>query len=143
MLGLMSKIYLVSDSKAVLDEVTSALEFVTPDIASFANSDALVAACQKKTPDLVVLDMQIGNMGGMAICMHLHLEESGGRLPHIPVLMLIDRRADVFLARRSRSEGFLVKPLNSIRIANAAKTILSGKPFEDDSYRPVTVEFAT
>ena len=48
-----------------------------------------------------MLDLQIGNMGGMAACMALHLEESGGRLPHLPVLMLLDRQADVFLARRS------------------------------------------
>ena len=50
-----------------------------------------VPAATEKAPHLVVLDMQIGNMGGMAACMALHLEESGGRLPHLPVLMLLDR----------------------------------------------------
>ena len=31
-------------------------------------------------PDLVVLDLQIGNMGGVAVAIDLRLEESGGRL---------------------------------------------------------------
>ena len=45
-----------------------------------------------------VLDLQIGSMGGMAVTMALRLDESSGRLPHVPVLMLLDRVADVHLA---------------------------------------------
>ena len=77
-------------------------------------------------PDLVVLDLQIGTMGGMAVTMDLRLEESGGRLPHVPVLMLLDRTADVFLARRAGAEGWLIKPLDSLRLRRAASTLLSG-----------------
>src|SRR5262249_30799717 len=51
-------------------------------------------------PALAVLDLQIGTMGGVAVCLDLRLEESAGRLPHVPVLMLLDRSADVFLAQR-------------------------------------------
>jgi hypothetical protein len=47
----------------------------------------------------VVLDLQIGNMGGIAVAIDLHLEESGGRLPR-SILLLLDREADRFLARR-------------------------------------------
>ena len=37
----------------------------------------------------MVLDLQIGNMGGMATCLDLRLEESADRLPHVGVLMLL------------------------------------------------------
>ena len=73
-----------------------------------------------------MLDLQIGNMGGMAVCMDLRLDESGGRLPHIRVLMLLDRAADTFLARRAGAEGWLVKPLDSLRLRRAATTVLRG-----------------
>ena len=73
-----------------------------------------------------MLDLQIGNMGGMAVCMNLRLDESGGRLPHIRVLMLLDRAADTFLARRAGAEGWLVKPLDSLRLRRAAATVLRG-----------------
>jgi DNA-binding NarL/FixJ family response regulator len=135
----MSKIYVVSDARQVLEEVGSALEFVSQSVSRFPNYNALSDACKQSAPDLVVADMQVGHMGGMAIAMDLHLEESGGRLPHIPVILLLDRRADVFLARRSQVEGFLVKPLDSFRIADAAKAVLSGGTYEDPSFKPVSV----
>ena len=42
-------------------------------------------------PDLVVLDLQIGNMGGIAVAIDLRLEEAAGRLPEVPILLLLDR----------------------------------------------------
>ena len=40
--------------------------------------------------------------------------------------MLLDRTADVFLARRAGAEGWLVKPLDARRLRKAATTILDG-----------------
>ena len=58
-------------------------------------------------------------MGGMAVTMALRLDESAGMLPHVPVLMLLDRRADVHLARRSGADGWLIKPLDPLRDSSA------------------------
>ena len=62
----------------------------------------------------------------MATCMQLRLEEGAGRLPQLPVLMLLDRHADVFLARRSDADGWLVKPLDAFRLRRAADALLAG-----------------
>ena len=78
----------------------------------------------------------MGNMGGMAVCLELRLEESYGNLPHVPVLMLLDRRADVFLARRSGAEGWLVKPLDPLRLRRATTALLAGGTYHDESYQP-------
>jgi DNA-binding response OmpR family regulator len=83
--------------------------------------------------------MQMGNMGGMAVCLELRLQESYGDLPHIPVLMLLDRRPDVHLARRSGAEGWLVKPLDPLRLRRAIRALLGGDEYFDDSYQPVPV----
>lgn len=96
----------------------------------------MMAAVAEQAPDLVVCDLQMGNMGGMAVTRELRLEESGGRLVHIPVLLLLDRRPDVFLARRSEAEGFLVKPLDPVRLRRAITAVLQGGRFDDASYRP-------
>ena len=53
--------------------------------------------------------------------------------------MLLDRRPDVFLARRSGAEGFLVKPLDPVRVRTAVRALLRGEEYEDDSLRPATV----
>ena len=82
-------------------------------------------------PALVVLDLQIGNMGGMAACMDLRLEAGAGRLPDVAVLMLLDREADVFLAQRSDADGWLIKPLDAFRLRRAATALLAGGDYHE------------
>jgi DNA-binding response OmpR family regulator len=43
------------------------------------------------------------------------------------VLLLLDRDVDVFLARRSGADGWVVKPLDAFSLRNAATAILEGK----------------
>jgi DNA-binding response OmpR family regulator len=130
---------MVSDAPWVREEVRSVI--VSPDVTvdEIAQGAAVRAAVEDDAPDLVILDLQIGNMGGMAVCLDLRLEEGAGRLPHVPVLMLLDRRADVFLARRSDAEGWLVKPLDPIRLGKAVRTLLAGGTFHDEAYKPQPV----
>ena len=52
------------------------------------------------SPTLIVLDMQIGNMGGIATALNLEQEFEDGTTPVAPILLLLDRPADVPLARR-------------------------------------------
>lgn len=91
----------------------------------------VLPAVREQEPDLVVLDLQIGNMGGMATCMDLRLEEGIGALPHLPVLMLLDREADVFLAHRAQADGWLIKPLDAFRLRRAAVALLNGEPYQE------------
>ena len=83
-------------------------------------------AVGEQEPDLVVLDLQMGNMGGIAVAIDLHLEESGGRLPHVPILLLLDREADRFLARRAAAEAVLVKPFDPGTLRRAVKRVVGG-----------------
>ncbi|HEV7888208.1 MAG TPA: response regulator [Acidimicrobiales bacterium] len=133
----MPEVLIASDESWVREEVRSVLSGRTDmrvqEVASGADA---VAAAHAQRPDLLVLDLQIGNMGGMATCLELRLDESAGRVEHVPVLMLLDRRADVFLARRSEAEGFLVKPLDPIRLRRAITAVLEGGTYEDPAYRP-------
>jgi len=130
-------ILIVSDSESVLEELRSALEDDETEVRELRAGEDVRPAVEQDPPDLVITDMQVGHMGGMAICLDLHLEESGGRIPHVPVVILLDRRADVFLARRSASEGWLVKPLDAIRIRRAARAVLDGGTYHDESYKPL------
>ena len=130
-------VILASDEDWVRDEVRS-VPSGRPDatVREVDAGPAVLLAAQEKKADLAVLDMQIGNMGAMAVCLDLRLEEGAGRLGHVPVLMLLDRRDDVFLARRSGAEGWIVKPLNPIRLRRAIGELLEGRTFHDESYRP-------
>ena len=135
----MPDVLIASDAGWVRDEVLVVLSDPDVTVRQVTTGSAVLPAVQEKVPDLVVLDLQIGNMGGMATCLDLRLEESAGRLPRVPVLMLLDRRADVFLAKRSEADGWVVKPLDPIRLRRAITRILEGGRYEDDSFRPPEV----
>lgn len=135
----MPEVVVAADARWVLDEVSAVLSGPDDVVREVSAGAMVLPAVKDRKPDLVVLDLQIGNMGAIATCMDLRLEESGGRLDHLPVLLLLDRRADVFLARRADAEGWLVKPLDPIRLRKAIRTILGGGRYEDPSYRPPTM----
>jgi DNA-binding response OmpR family regulator len=132
-------ILIATDADWVVAELRAAVEGPDTTVRSVRSGEAVPAALRSQVPDLVVLDLQIGNMGGMATCVHLHLEAEAGRLPSVPVLMLLDRRPDVFLARRSGADGFVVKPLDAIRLRKAVTRLLAGDTYEDPTGAPIEV----
>ena len=89
--------------------------------------------------DLLICDLQMGSMGAMAVTMELRHDESYGFAEPVPVLMLLDRRADAFLARRCGAEGFVLKPLEPLTVRSAVRALLRGDAFEDEALTPATV----
>ena len=120
-------ILLATDAQWVLDEVVAALGSPETSFTVCSNGRDVTAAVTARTPDLAVLDSQIGSMGGFAVTMDLRLDETGGRLPHIPVLMLLDRGADAQLAKRSGADTWLVKPLNARTLRRTAQSLVAGE----------------
>lgn len=135
----MTDILIATDAGWLVDELRAAVEGPDTTVRAVTRGERVAPAVLDHTPDLVVLDLQIGNMGGMATCVHLHLEADAGRLPAVPVLMVLDRRADVFLARRSGADGFVIKPLDAIRLRKAVRTLVAGGTYEDPTGAPATV----
>ena len=132
-------ILIACDAEWVVDELRAAVEGPDTAIHWVREGEAVPDAVDKIEPELVVLDLQIGNMGGMATCVHLHLEADAGRLVEVPVLMLLDRRPDVFLARRSGADGYLLKPLDAIRLRRAVLALLAGDRYEDPTGAPIEI----
>lgn len=119
-------ILLATDADWIVDEVTAALG--GPDTTFTVCREGRVVAdvIAERVPDLAILDLQVGSMGGMAITMSLRLDESADTLPHVPAIMLLDRRADLFLAQRSGADGWLVKPLDALRLRRAMMAVTQG-----------------
>ena len=135
----MATILLASDLASLRRELETMLAGPGIDIEEASSGPDVIARVKEGGVDLVVVDLQIGAMGGMAITMELRNLESYGGADPVSVLMLLDRRPDVFLARRSGAEGFIVKPLEPQRLRSAVRALLRGESYEDDSLRPATV----
>ena len=135
----MHSIVVASDASSLRGELTAVLSGPDVSIVEASSGPQAVELVADRSPDLVIVDMQMGNMGGMAVCLELRLRESYLDVDSVAVLMLLDRRPDVFLARRSGAEGWLVKPLDPIRLRRATAALLEGGTYEDVSYQPVPV----
>lgn len=122
-----------TDSDAVADEVDAAVADDSTTVLRVRAGVAVREAVVAHEPDVVVLDLQIGTMGGMAVARDLRAEAEMGRVPDTSILMLLDRDADIFLARRSEADGWLVKPLDSFRLRRAVRALLAGERFTEAS----------
>jgi len=121
---------LATDADWIYDEVDAALGGAYTVYRVRAGFDVLEAV-KKVDPVVVLLDLQIGNMGGMATCLNLRLEERAGRVGARKVLMLLDREADIFLAKRGEADGWLIKPLDSFRLRRAVQTVLESGTYTE------------
>lgn len=130
---------LVSDAPSVLDDLRAVLDDGENDLTELADGPLVRDEVAIDPPDLVISDLQVGQMGGVAICYDLRLEASAGRAEPVPVLLLLDRRADVFIATEAGADGYLVKPIDSLRLRRAVTALLDGGTYYDDSYKPVTL----
>jgi len=124
-------VLIATDADAVADEVIAAVEDETTTVLRVRAGADVPGAVAQHEPDLVVLDLQIGNMGGIAVTQHLRAEAEMERLPDVAVLLLLDRTADAFLAKRSQADGWLFKPLDSFRLRKAAKALLAGGDYPE------------
>jgi DNA-binding response OmpR family regulator len=135
----MALVLVASDLPSLRASVRATLEGPELEIIEASSGPEAIEVAVDEEVELAILDLQIGAMGGIAICSELRNLESYDAALHVPVLMLLDRRPDVFLARRCGAEGFCVKPLAPVRLRRAARAVLGGGTFEDDAWRPVTV----
>ena len=139
------EVLIATDSRSVHDELAAVVDQPGTTVRWVRSGYDVRPSLDAQPADLAIVDMQIGAYGGVAVSLDVRLEQDAGRLAPCKLLLVLDRRADVFLARRCGVEGWLVKPLDPIRVRRAVRAILDGGTYEDDTYlpSPVAVPFAS
>ena len=122
----MQHVLVATDADEVFVAVDSALASSSVEVHRVRSGREVRAAVIELDPELVVLDLQIGSMGGVAACLDLRNEEGAGRIVPQNTLLLLDRDADVFIAEHADADGWLIKPLDAGRIRRAAETLIAG-----------------
>ena len=135
-------ILVATDAQWLVDDVLAALgdEYTSFTVCNEGREVSKQVARLDKAGglyDLGIFDLQIGSMGGMAVTMALRLDASLGHAPAIPVLMLLDRVADVHLAKRCGADGWIVKPLDPLRLRRAAEMVAAGGTYTEAYVEPV------
>jgi len=122
-----SSILVAADAQWVRDLVKTACTRPGQRVVEVTRGQDVRATVEREQPEVVVLDMQIANMGGIAVSIDLRLEGSAGRIPDVSILLLLDREADRFLAKRADADAELVKPVDPSTLRRAIDTLLAAR----------------
>lgn len=116
-----ARVLVVSDDRSSGEELRQGLPagYV---VDSCLDARAGWAILQGIRPDIVVVDLQTGSAGGFALARDMSQDP---RLARVPVLMLLERRQDEWLARTAGATAFCVKPLGTDDLVREVTALVS------------------
>jgi DNA-binding NarL/FixJ family response regulator len=122
------RVLLVDDHKIMRDGLTLLLEAARDiDVVAEAGSGVeAISKAQEHSPDVVLMDLTLPDMGGIEATRHIVAHN-----PHIRVLilsMLLDRNC-VLESLEAGARGYLAKDCAAEELVVAIRTIHSGKPY--------------
>jgi DNA-binding response OmpR family regulator len=117
-------VLVAADGTWIRNQVRTALTGPDLELIEVDRGQQVRDVVASRHADLVILDLQIANMGGVAVAIDLHLEASAERLPNVPILLLLDREHDRFLAKRAAADAELVKPIDPGTLRRTVKRLL-------------------
>lgn len=145
------KILVVDDDQLVRDSLRKSLTFNGYDVVSATDGEDALARVRQESPDLLILDVEMPTLDGLAVCRELRSTGSD-----VLILMLaekadvadrvagLDAGADDFMAKPYALEEILarVRSLHrrSVRTAVAQNAEVKPLAFEDLSLNPETRE---
>lgn len=100
---------LVTDAAWVANDVRAALAVDQWEISELDDPKMAAEIADHTRPDAVIVDMQVRSMGGMAIIRAIRAAFQESPAPR--TVLLLDRSADRFLAKRARADAAVLKPI--------------------------------
>lgn len=124
----MPKVLVVADTPWVMNDVHAALGFPGYELQNHADPYSLTDAVAAFEPDVAIIDLQVASMGGMAMARALKEASQADAFPRVAVVLLLDRSADAFLAKRAAVDGWLHKPFTAAELRSAISEVLAEEP---------------
>lgn len=124
----MSRVLVVADDPWVVNEVNAALSIGSTELINHDDPATAAAAAIEHSVDAAVVDLQVASMGGMAITRSIR-----DSAEPVPVVLLLDREADVFLAGRSGANAWVVKPFTAWDLRTAVAAVAEATEPDNDA----------
>jgi DNA-binding response OmpR family regulator len=113
------RILVVTDDDHVATEAKFGLR---GEVTRVDDARAAWRTLKRFTPALVIVDLQTGSAGGFSLARDMAADR---RLARVPVLMLLERPQDAWLAAQAGASAHLVKPLAAAELAAAVAGLLA------------------
>ena len=124
----MADILLVADVAWIVNDVRAALSEARFTVSTVDDPRTVAGLVSESTPDVLLVDFQVGSMGGMALTRAVRDDAATSNGTRPPVILLLDRDADAFLAGRSGADGWVRKPFSSDALRSAIDKVLATAP---------------
>ncbi len=95
-------------------------------VGQAATGQAAVRQAIDLCPDVVVMDIRMPGLDGVAATEHIMSAEYAGARPHVLILTTFDLDEYVFAALRAGASGFLLKETRPDRLLAAIHTVAAG-----------------
>lgn len=121
-----ARILMADDNTAILDYVTEMLQTDYEIVGQVADGSCVCAEVKKLRPDLVILDISMGERSGIEIARQLREQ---GYIGEIVFLTVHEDSAFVSAAIGAGGRGYVIKSRMHVDLLSAVKAALSRRMF--------------
>jgi adenylate cyclase len=123
-------ILIADDSETNRDILARRLEAHGYDLIMAVDGEEALACAREKLPDLILLDIMMPKMDGLAVCRHLKTDKT---LPFIPIILVTARAdsKDIVMGLEMGADEYLTKPVDQSALVARVRSILRIKELHD------------
>ena len=124
------RILIVEDNPAGLDILQTRLASHNYEVITATDGEAGLTMAREKQPDLILLDIMMPKMDGIAVCQRIKGDPS---LPFMPIVMVTAKASskDVIAGLDAGSDEYLTKPVDHAALIARVKSMLRIKELHD------------
>jgi DNA-binding response OmpR family regulator len=86
------------------------------EILIVADGENVVTLAESRHVDVAIVGASLGHMGGFAVSRELKMLADTGAIVAPKVIVMLEREADAWLANWSRSDAWVVKPVDIVEL---------------------------
>ncbi len=117
------KILIVDDDQDILEVIGLILESEGYEVELMSSGQEIFEHITKFSPDLIILDVMLGNMDGREICNNI---KNTPDTLHIPIIMIsASHNLAEFVKKNCRPDDFLAKPFDIVNLIHKVELKLS------------------
>jgi two-component system, cell cycle response regulator len=124
-------ILVADDDSAVISHLKNALQSADYEFLEASNGSEVLTALRKKTPDLILMDVEMPGLGGVEVCRIIKANQGAG-FGFIPVILMTARRGSGKVeGLELGADDYLIKPIDVTELSARVKSMLRLKALQD------------
>ncbi len=116
-------IYIVEDDQNIRDLTCYALEQSNFEAMGFSTAQGFLERCDKKQPDVILLDIMLPGIDGLTLLKELRMKDS---TKNIPIMMITAKGSelDVVSGLEAGADDYLKKPFSMVELISRINALL-------------------